>query len=51
MHDLGTYVYLASLQNTDPDFAAKAKEYSTFDLTSAKNNDNEEIQPIQEAIN
>ena len=27
---LGTYVYLASLTNTDPDYAADARAYSTF---------------------
>jgi len=34
---LGTYVYLSSLRDTDPDFAAKAQAYSTFNPTNSTN--------------
>ena len=35
---LGTYVYLASLNDIDRTFASKAKAYSTFNLNKSTNN-------------
>lgn len=48
---LGTYVYLSSLRDTDPDFAAKAQAYSTFNPTNSTNAQGETIFPILDAIN
>lgn len=48
--ELGTYVYLASLNDIDPDYANRAKAYSTFNIKQSKNNAGESIQPIQAAI-
>ena len=47
---LGTYVYLASLNDIDSDYASRAKAYSTFNIKQSKNNAGEAIQPIQAAI-
>ena len=48
--NLGTYVYLSTLEQTDPEFAVKAKEYSTFNSSADINDKGKEIQPIQDAI-
>ena len=40
---LGTYVYLASLNDIDPDYANRAKAYSTFNIQQSKNNAGESI--------
>ena len=48
--NLGTYVYLSTLEQTNPEYAAKAREYSTFKLSNGINDKGKEIQPIQSAI-
>lgn len=47
---LGTYVYLASLNDIDPEFARKAKDYSTFNSSTSVNGKGQAIQPIRDAI-
>lgn len=47
---LGTYVYLASLSDIDPEFASKAKDYSTFNPSTSVNGKGQAIQPIYNAI-
>ena len=47
---LGTYVYLASLSDTYPEFAQKAKEHSTFNSSTSINGKKQAIQPIRDAM-
>ena len=47
---LGMYVYLASLNDTNPEFAREAKRYSTFNPSVSVNNKGEAIKPIRDAI-
>ena len=47
---LGTYVYLSTLADIDPDFASAAKSYSTFNPSNSINAKGETIYPIINAI-
>ena len=48
---LGTYVYLASLTNTDPDYAADARAYSTFNAQNPMmSGGGNIIQPLDKAF-
>ena len=49
-YSLGTYVYLSTLSQVDPNFAAKAKAYSTFKPSEGINARGESIAPIANAI-
>ena len=48
--ELGTYVYLSTLSQTNPTFATKAQEYSTFNSSNAKNISGKTINPIMNAL-